>query len=777
MRPLVNPGVMAILIAVATCFPPVSAFAAPGVPRAAAALPSPAAPEAANSGAAASEVLPLAPPPRSVRLSLKDMGLGGLMTLRGNESEGSVGFGLRRDDWVESARLHLVFTLSPSLLPALSHLKVLFNDELLHTVSLDKDSLGKPQSVDLAIDPRFFANYNRLRFQFIGHYTLECELPSHSSLWATVSNDSRLDLTLRQVALRNDLGLLPLPFFDPNDQAPVVVPFVLAAQAGPGVLRASGAVASWLGSLAAYRGHRFPVLTDALPGQHGVVLATNDSRPAFLNDMPPVDQPTLAMVSHPQVPGGKLLLILGKDDEQVDRAAQALVLGKTALTGGRMEVLSLEAPPVRESYDAPRWLTTRRPVPLSELVQNPGDLQVSGVVLNNSINLSARLAPDLFTWNSKGIPLNLLYHYTPNSVSENGALNVSVNDLFVRSFPLRAKDDAAKGNSSLFLPLLSDGQYQSRAELKVPAFAPGDNRLQLSFQIPQPDVGRCLSMQPPVLHAAVDPGSTLDLTGYRHYMAMPNLMAFGRAGFPFTRWADLSQTSVILASQPGPAELETYLSAMGVMGASTGLPATRFRLLNPSQIAQARGTDVLVISQGDPEGLLGQWRKQIPALIEAGQRTVRPLGMALAEWSRFFNLEPAEQLAPASLVATLKGDGALAAVVGFESPLDGGRSVVALTANNREAMARLGEALGDPGKASQMRGDLAFVTPDQTISYRVDDRYFVGNLRWWQQLWFLVHAYPLALALAGMVTGLLLTFLVYGSLRAMARRRLKADRA
>lgn len=121
------------------------------------------------------------------------------LTLRGVESEGSIGVSVRRDELVEAARLRLTFTLSPALLPGLSHLKVMLNDELLQTVVLNKEQLGTPQTVELDIDPRYFTDYNRFRFQFIGHYTTECENPNHSSLWASVSNDSTLSLSLRQL--------------------------------------------------------------------------------------------------------------------------------------------------------------------------------------------------------------------------------------------------------------------------------------------------------------------------------------------------------------------------------------------------------------------------------------------------------------------------------------------------------------------------------------------------------------------------------------------------
>jgi hypothetical protein len=212
---------------------------------------------------------------------LKDLGLGGAMRLRGVESWSGVGLGIRRDEMVESARLRLVFTLSPALLADLSHLKVLLNDQLVRTIALPKERLGQPQAVDVDIPPAYFTDYNQLSFQFVGHYTLDCEDPSHSSLWAEISHESVLDLALRPLQGRGDLALLPAPFFDPRDSRPVEVPFVYAAQPSLGQLKAAGAVASWLGVLASYRGNRFPVFQDALPPGHAVVIATNDRRPRW----------------------------------------------------------------------------------------------------------------------------------------------------------------------------------------------------------------------------------------------------------------------------------------------------------------------------------------------------------------------------------------------------------------------------------------------------------------------------------------------------------------
>ena len=51
-------------------------------------------------------------------------------------------------------------------------------------------------------------------------------------------------------------------------------------------------------------------------------------------------------------------------------------------------------------------------------------------------------------------------------------MDVAVNDVFtLRSFPLHSNEALAGSTASLLMPLLSDGQSQSKAELKVPHFS------------------------------------------------------------------------------------------------------------------------------------------------------------------------------------------------------------------------------------------------------------------------------------------------------------------
>ena len=729
-------------------------------------------------GPGAQDAAAAAPGLRAWQPRLRDLGMSNALRLRGVDSEGSLSVGIRRDEMVAAARLRLKYTLSPALLPELSHLKVLLNDQVVQTLALPKERLGRQQTAELEIDPAYFVDYNQLRLQFIGHYTLECEEPEHSSLWAEISPESVLELSLRRLPLRAELDVLPAPFFDERDNRPVEVPMVYPSRPTPGQLKAAGAVAGWLGALAGYRGNSFPAFENELPPRDAIVVATNASRPDFLRDLPPVELPTLQMMEHPSQPGALLLLVLGRDDEQVQRAADALALRKAALSGQSMRVRELEYPPLRKAYDAPRWLSTERVMSLGELVSRPEQLQLRGSVLHDAVRINARMAPDLFTWNAKGVPLTLQYQYTPTVVSERGSLTVSVNDQFLRSYPLMSSGSGRIEGGTVVVPVGDEDIRQARSELRIPAFMVGsENQLQFAFQIPSTGAGRCRSIQPVELRAALDPQSTLDLTAFHHYIAMPNMAAFANSGFPFTRFADLSQTSVLLPGQPTRAEVQLYLTVLARMAAATGYPGTRYQLLQPAQIEQAGDTDILLISEGDRDGLLQRWSADLPALLTAGKRSVQPLERSLNSFAELFrSREGSAAIVPGGWTL-LEGDGPLAAVTGMQSPLRAGRSVVALTASDAASLDLIGSSLNDSGKVQLVHGDLALLRGDAVESFRIKAPYHVGDLPWWKRLWFQLHGHPFALALAGVVAGLLLTLLAYVVLQALARRRLEAGDA
>lgn len=170
---------------------------------------------------------------RSYRVSLRQLGAVFPLQLRGVQGASGVQFGIRNDEVVTSARLHLNYAYSPALLPDLSHIRVLVNEQVVATIAVPREQGGQGLQRVIDIPTRLIGEFNRLNLELIGHYTMECEDPAHTSLWANVGNDSVLELSVNPLTLPNDLAFLPEPFFDRRDARQLVLPIVFARAPGP----------------------------------------------------------------------------------------------------------------------------------------------------------------------------------------------------------------------------------------------------------------------------------------------------------------------------------------------------------------------------------------------------------------------------------------------------------------------------------------------------------------------------------------------------------------
>src|SRR5690606_24318772 len=133
-------------------------------------------------------------------VSLKDLGDQAPIRLQGVEDDATRTFSVRRDEVVTAAQVNLNMAYSPALIPELSHLHVFINNELIGSVQLLKE-FSESRTLQLPINPVLFQEDNSVRFQFVGHYTLGCEDPLHSSLWALVSNTTTLEMRKERLPL------------------------------------------------------------------------------------------------------------------------------------------------------------------------------------------------------------------------------------------------------------------------------------------------------------------------------------------------------------------------------------------------------------------------------------------------------------------------------------------------------------------------------------------------------------------------------------------------
>lgn len=125
--------------------------------------------------------------------------------------------------------------------------------------------------------------------------------------------------------------------------------------------------------------------------------------------------------------------------------------------------------------------------------------------------------------------------------------------------------------------------------------------------------------------------------------------------------------------------------------------------------------------------------------------------------------------------AALAEPTAPAAVIGFQSPYNDQRSVVALLADSPRGNELLTNALNDSGKRAAMFGSVAVIRESGVNSLRVGDIYYVGHLPWFERIWFALSNHPILLAIFAAISIVLLAWVLWRMLRIISRRRLSLD--
>ncbi|WP_223146229.1 cellulose biosynthesis cyclic di-GMP-binding regulatory protein BcsB [Pusillimonas sp. ANT_WB101] len=673
------------------------------------------------------------------KLTLEQLGARYPFYLRGVDGSDSVPFNIRADEVVTGAKVNLTYSYSPALLSDLSHINVLINDEVVTTLMVPRDEAGKTLQRSVELPPSLITEFNHLRLQLIGHYTLECEDPVHSSLWASVSNKSQLDLAVQRISLPEELSILPLPFFDYRDTRPLDLPFIFSNDKDAAVMESAGMVASWFGALAGYRGASFPANFDGgYPRQgNGIVFVKGNT--ASFGHMDAFTGPTLAVAANPNDEFGKLLLIAGRDDEEIKRAAQALVTGGATLSGQVAVITELDQLSARKPYDAPNWLQTDRPIKFGELVSEQA---LSATGYNNApVRLPLRLPPDLFGWRAKPVPVDLRYRYTPQPGQVNSALLISAKEQFLKSFPLRSADQI--NDKNWLKSLSSDEMLPIHAKVEIPLERlMSRSELEFKFMYDYVKEGACRDIIIDNVRGRIDPDSTLDLTHYPHFIPLPDLAAFGNSGFPFTRLADLSQTAVVLSDQPFTEDVTTYLTLMGRFGMSTGYPATHVTVAYGQSKLEQADKDLIIIASGE-QGWLSDWAKYMPASLSGQNKRfgTSDLTQKIRDW---ITPDPRESQRPVRTDLAYTSTGANALFAGFESPVTAGRSVVLIASGEPQGQAYAVNALlGKKGYEQGLQGSLVVVREQRLNPLIAEYTYSNGRLGLWRQIeWTVAQYWP-----------------------------------
>ena len=668
---------------------------------------------------------------RSVDIALADVGVNEPIRLQGRETTRGVAFSIRADEVITDARLRLRLAYSPNMDPSRSQFSVMLNGEMIHSMLLDPVD-GTTDTIDVDISPYVFLPDNDLVFSLQAariDNEMSCANPADDSVWAQISNSTTLMINASRIGVKSDLANLPLPFFDPRDATELSLPVVFPGKPSLASIEAAAVIASHWGNLASYRGARFPVHVGELPASHAIVLATKGTRVGGLG-FERISGPTIEIMDNPEVPGGKLLIVAGRTSKEMLTAARALALGDHLLSGQRAVV----AEPImsaRKPYDAPNWIPTDRPVSLGELA-NAGLLEGHGIS-PGILGVNFQMAPDIFLWSRKGIPLDLRYRF-PGAQWLNldrSRLDVLINNKYINSVELSAEQNQPVGER-----LLSADYEMNHARVVLPPHLVfGQNTLQFYYDLHPAVDDPCEASLPAELRTGIDATTTLDLSGVHHFAKMPNLAFMAQAGFPFSRMADLSETAFVVSDSVDPQEVSALLTVVGNIGSKTGYPATGLKVVSAHDVNSVADRDLIVLGTLANQPVFSKWGESSPLIVEGNTAAVRRGVESNGTMSRFYSLLTGESSTDLLRLPVSSMTGILAS---FESPLASNKTVVALMGAAASDLVTLADSLRSPKTGALIQGDLVVVKGGGIESHVVSDEYYIGELpvHVWVQ-WFL----------------------------------------
>jgi cellulose synthase (UDP-forming) len=684
-------------------------------------------------------------------IGLKDMGLLHEIEMHGPHTYYSVHFTISHALVPRNAILKLSYTFAPGLDPRTTSLRISLNGTTITTlqpspVSAENNGLSE---ADISVPADELGRDNGFTFEFTGSGIMQREDQAGARVLARISPASSLKISGDRLRLQNDLSQLPLPFLDSDLQTTTTIPFVFLSQPGAKTLEAAGVVASWLGLNASAKPARITVSLEQIPSGNAVIFSDNRSvLPASLQ-IPAGAGPLLAIRSNPSDPDGNVLVLAGDDDEQLLAVARTLSLTSKAtatapgrgfrLGGDTAQIPNLVMPPPRERLDAPRWPSTSEASPLANC-RTQEALQTDG---SSPIPVYFHVPPDLFYGEKQNLKLHLLYRYNALQVAPGSALRVVVNGTLVNEAVLPPGTDFVTRQRLILVPV---------ADMR-----PFGNTFLFNFDFVPANREATQNPASGTLNGEILCSSSLDLRGLTPWARMPDLELFANAGFPFTIFAGLSQTTVVLPAVPSKDEISLYLHLMSHFGAQTGYPVLRVTVAGPNTVI-SKGRDYLILGTIANQPAFSSLDALLPATLDSNGIHVKPArsylslfssieGASSRWWSRLPGT-PATQQPPSNMNGVPD-----AMVEEIESPSSPDRSIVLVALQENSSADMFAGVFLDRSQSRDIAGSLSLLRNSKFESWSIDrGTYHVGNISWFTRMRIWLTQYVLLLLIV--VTGL-----------------------
>ena len=712
--------------------------------------------------------------PFSSDLSFAKLGVKDGISLKAGMLATGLDFTLPLDKVITSAKLTLSVEVTENMARRGSHLEMTLNGQPIGTIPLNRHD--GPSVYEVSLPFEYFGTANNFSFKVSDDEEFTCMIDYTRRFVISILPESSLHLEGHRLQMGTDLSLFPLPFFDPFDVTKSALSIVLPQNPSADEITAASLLSSWFGIRSDYRGIKFNVLAGEMPRDNAIVIGHPGDKIGAIT-MP--DEECVSIIEHPLTPAFKLVLISAKEFPRYRDAIAKLTSGKIE-TNTRKLTFGPSQIPQSLPYDAPKWIATDHKVYLSELL-SPDQSLISTGVWHQPLNISFRASPDLYQLYGEPAELNLKYNFPLEQwIDEDHSwLNVELSGNFLENVPVNKIGVA----ESLWRLAGGDARKEQHTIPVQPYMIYGNNNLALYFDIKLKQGAPCSVLHDNNLKSIILDNSYLDLSNTVHFAKMPNLSYFVGASYPFTKYADMSQTLLLLPEKPSVAEIQTLLDLSARAGKATGIPIwyanTVLGAQSLGQRADFDDQDILAVSSLEQQPFMEKLLADSSFIYsksgnDLSVREYGPLsfqGGVVKSLGRLF----AGDFRPENSDATryLRSNMSWRGFVSLVSPWNDSRIIVLATGSDDKQLVKLSDDLDNDQINRAVGGDLTVISgTDSVRSFKVGDTIYSGNVSNYFMFLYFLGQHEIWLACISLILFILLGVTLSQTLKRRAYKRL-----
>ncbi len=668
--------------------------------------------------------------------------LSGPLRLAGVRASASISLPLSAREHVESATLHLVVTNSVSLLTDRSQLAVRLNGTTIAQLAL---SSRQPETTaDIRIPPELLRpGYNTLGFAAAQHSTENCEDPNAPELWTEVDTSAstlRMQTTLMPLAnpRLSDLDDLIDPkqwatrsFAIVNASHPVndsqLVTGSLIAQGIALRLRYLSAPPRVSDARAGAGDGVAPGLAlDKIGGSDVFLIGTRDALHGYLSEplLARISGAFLGLYPKPGDPHRFVLVVSGRDDAEVERAARAFAHRELPLPRlGEVAVDGLDET-AAAPWSTPRVLAGSAPRTFRSL-----DFRSRTLGPDDRAEMRIALPADIYAPEDAQVSFDL--NFTEGAkMRGDSVLNVYLNDRFEQVIALDRSEGGVIRHYRVSIPLRS--------------FRAGENTLSLRPALVPLISDRCTLLQSENLRLTIFDDSTIKLPPASHFTTLPDLARLAESGFPYTADPDGGNLALTVAGHDDDTMAAAW-ALTGRLAQQAGEPLSHAQITFGAPVPARQVIVVGAVPALAPQVLDGApWK---PGHSERLADVGTP-GQTRAEGWLPWGLAGRADAAPqgtASGEVVLRGGLPLAGrLLVMQYRNKSGHAMTLLTAASTAELAQGVGRLVEPGLWSGLDGDVSLLDVGQGTWWtaRVGPTFEFGSTGVWDHLGFLISNHP-----------------------------------